>query len=240
MTTGQEPKKISNDSVDDLIATFTNPADMDAYIYKDGSHIFLQMSWTTDDVTLFYDITMDAWYRKEMQRKLPVHGVPYSGKVRHLSSCHAYFNNQHYVGSYKKPIVYNMSREHATNDGEPIKREFQAAHFFDPNYKMLQINSIQLDMQMGLGESGSGTGEFQNPNDDPLINPQVYLSLSRDNGAFGNEAPAPLGKIGDTRARAIWRKKGQARDIIPKFTIYAPVGPIAILGGSINYEVLSK
>lgn len=242
MTTGQTPNRISNDAIDDLISSFSEPSDMDAYIYKENGRIFYQMSWTTDDVTLFYDVSLQAWYRKEMLKSIPIFGVPNSGKVRHISSCHAYFNGQHLVGSYKNSKLYSMSRAYPSNDGEPMVREFITGHIFDKeNYRMQQINKIQLDMQQGLGESGIGTGVYDDPNDDPLINPQAWLSLSRDGGlSFGNEMPAPIGKIGQRQARTIWRKKGQARDIVGKFKIYSPLNNICILGASIDLRVLSK
>lgn len=242
MTQGQTPVRISNDAIDDLIASFVRPEDMDSYIYKENGRIFYQMSWTTDDVTLFYDVSLQAWYRKEMLKSTADPSIPYSGKVRHVSNCHAYFNGKHYVGNYKNSILYSMSRSYPTNNGDPMKREFITEHIFDSeNYNMQQINKIQLDMQQGLGESGIGTGVYSDPNDDPLINPQVWLSLSRDGGlSFGNEMPAPIGKIGERKMRTIWRKKGQARDIVGKFTIYSPLDNICILGASIDKQVLSK
>lgn len=242
MTTGGTPERISNDSIDDLIASFTAPFDMDAYIYKDKGRIFYEMSWTTDDVTLYYDLKMQAWYTKKMLQHIAVPGQPYSAKTRHLSSCHAYFNGEHIVGSYKDGKIYSMSQDYIDNAGEPFAMEFVTQNVFDPeNYNMQQINKIELDMESGLGVSGDGEGVFADPNDDPLINPQVYLALSRDGGlTYGNELPAPIGKIGKTRTRTIWRKKGQARDIVGKFKIYTPLKNVAILGASIDLKVLNK
>lgn len=242
MTQGQAPVRVSNDAIDNLIASFTRPEDMDAYIYKENGRIFYQMSWTTDDVTLFFDVNLRAWYRKEMLKSIPIPGVPNSGKVRHVSNCHVYFNGQHLVGSYKNSILYDMSRAYPDNAGEPMKREFVTEHIFDQeSYNMQQIDKIQLDMQQGLGESGEGTGIYDDSNDDPLINPQVWLALSRDGGlSYGNEMPAPIGKIGERRTRTLWRKKGQARDIVGRFRIYVPLNDICILGASIDLKVLSK
>lgn len=241
MTEGQEPVAISNDSIDTLIASFTAPEDMIAYIYKDGSHIFYVMSWNTDDKTLVYDVKTKLWSKWEMQQHQPVAGDINSTKTRHLSNCHAYFNGTHYIGSYKAPKLYKMSRQYTDNAGEPIRRVRVCQHFFDVDYKKMQINSLQVDMQMGLGESGDGTGIYDDQNDDPLINPQIYLSISRDGGiSFGNERPAPIGKIGERLGSAKFRKLGQARDFVAKFIIYAPLRNIALLGASINYGVLAQ
>lgn len=241
VTDGSTPRRVSTDSIDDLIATFVRPDDMDAYIYKENGHILYQMSWTTDDVTLFYDLQMDKWYRKEMLKHIPQLGVPYSGKVRHLTSCHAFFNGQHVVGSYKDSSIYFQSRAYPDNAGEPMKRQFVTGHLFDEDYKKILLNKVHLDMQQGIGQSGNGTGVYTDPDDDELINPQVYLSLSRDGGeSYGNEIPAPIGKIGETRVRTIWRKKGIARDFVGIFTIYAPLPNICILGAATDLRVLAS
>lgn len=240
MTTGQEAKRISTDSEDDLIASFTNPEDVSVYIYKMSGHIFLSMNWTTDDVSLLYDSTMDMWYRQNVQKKSRIPNVQYSGNTRNLVNSHVYFNGEHLVGSYKDATLYSMSRNFSMNDEEPIVRERACDHFFHPNYLLRQVNSVQLDIKAGVGQSGAGTEVYEDQNDDPLTNPQVYLSTARDNRPFGNDCPAPMGKIGTTWTRAIWRKKGQARDFVFKFKIYAPIAPIAILGGSINYDDLAR
>lgn len=260
MTTGQTPEKISNESVDNLIAGFRDPSDVIAYIYKDIGHIFLVMTWNTDDTTLVYDVTMKNWHQMQMHKTLETQAVPNSGKVRHLSNCHAYFNDRHYIGSYKNPILYDFSRKFATNDGVEIRRVRVCPHFFDENYRMLQVRSLQIDMQMGLGlDAGydpvefwvdnlgnnivTNTGDFLvwNSHNDLGINPQVYIRISRDGGnTYGNYHGASVGRIGNRRARALFRRLGLARDFVVEISFYDPVIPVAILGGSINYEVLSK
>lgn len=230
MTTGQVPEKISDESIDDIIASFEAPEDMSAYIYKENGHIFYVMNWTTDDMTLFYDITMQKWGRMEMQQFLPVIGQPYSAKTRHLGNCHAYFNGQHYLGNYKNPTIYSFSRAYPDNDGEPMRHIRTCRSFFDKSYKTIQANYVQLDLEMGLGDP---VGVNQDP--------KVYLSISRDGGhTYGNEIGATLGRIGERRARAFWRKKGLSREFVFRFAIYNNVSPIAILGASIDYEVLTK
>lgn len=260
MTTGQTPQKISNESIDNLISGFVAPADVIAYIYKDLGHVFLVMTWNTDDTTLMYDVNMGTWGQMQMHKTLQTQAVPNSGKVRHLSNCHAYFNNRHYIGSYQNPILYDFSRKYATNDGVEIRRVRTCPHFFDENYRMLQFRSLQIDMQMGLGLSGGdGSRDFWVDNvrdnmvtntgdlfvwdshNDLGLNPKVYIRISRDGGnTYGNYHGASVGRIGDRRARAMFRRLGIARDFVVEISFYDPVLPVAILGASVNYEVLSK
>lgn len=260
MTEGQEPIKISDEAIDNIIANFTNPADVIAYIYKDLGHVFLVMTWNTDDKTLVYDVNMKNWHQMQMHKTLVQEGVPNSGKVRHLSNCHAYFNNTHIIGSYKAPILYDFSRKYPTNAGEEIRRVRVCPHFFDENYRMMQIKWLQVDMQMGIGLSGESdlSNWITNAGDDVVtqdndnivwaqptqgvgIDPKIYLRISRDGGnTYGNYHGVSIGKIGNRRARAIFRRLGLCRDFVAEFSFYDPVLPVVILGGSINYEVLNK
>jgi hypothetical protein len=240
MTSGQEAKPVSTQAEDELIASFSHPEDVTVYLYKMNDHLFLSINWTTDDVSLLYDVTMDMWFRQTVQEKKSIPGVKYSGNTRNFPNCHAYFSGKHLVGDYRNSNLYEMNRNYPLNNGEPIMRRITGEHFFNEDYLLRQINRVQLDMQMGIGKSGLGTGVYTNQDDDPITNPQVYLSFSRDNKNFGNECPAPIGKIGQTNARAIWRKKGQARDWVPRFTIYAPIVPIVILGASVDYTDLLR
>ncbi len=170
------------------------------------------------------------WHRMAMQKHLFTPGEPNSAKTRHLASCHAYFNNTHYVGSYKDSTLYAMSRDYPDNAGEPITRERTGKDFFDPGYRQMQINKIQVDIAPGIGNA---SGIYSDP--------KIYLSISKDGGhSFGNRQPASIGKIGKRQTRAIWRKKGLARNLVPRVTIYASVAPIVISGAAIDYEVLPK
>lgn len=261
MTTGQQPEKISDEAIDNLIAGFTNPSDVNAYIYKDIGHIFYVMNFTTDDKTIVYDVTMKVWHQMKMRKTLFKEDVPYSGMTRHIGNCHAYFNNKHYIGSYKAPLLYEFSRSFSTNAGEQIRRVRICPHFFDENYRMLQISALQIDMQMGIGLSGDSEqtsdwitdgGDFVITTDgDNLVwggssqgvgrNPKLFLRISRDGGnTFGNYHAASIGKIGERRARAIFRRLGVCRDFVAELSFTDPVKPVVILGGSIRYEVLNK
>jgi hypothetical protein len=261
MTTGQDASRISDDSIDNLISTFTDPTDVFAYIYKDTGHIFYVMNFLTDDLTLVYDITMKAWHKMSMRQIFPGASVSNPTPQHHIGTCHAYFQGEHYIGAYNAATIYGFSRAYPDNAGDPITRLRTAKHFFDPAYRMLQIDLLQVDMEMGIGSSGAHDSNFFDWSDNlgNLIidnlgnnlvfsanydiddNPQVYLYISRDGGhTFGNAHLASIGRIGERKARAIFRRLGVARDFVAKFVVYSPVFPITILGAAIKYKVLSK
>jgi hypothetical protein len=236
MANGGAPEKISTEAIDGIIQSFTEPADVRCYIRKDDSHVFYVMSWTTDDFTLVYDATISKeigapfWFKEEMLKTKNSANTPMFNKTRHLADCHAFFNNTHYIGSYKAPILYRMSLDYIDNAGEPIKRERICRHFNDQAYRLLQIAEIRVDFQTGIGN-----------NDGIYQNPKAYLSISRDGGErYGNHVPARLGRIGQSKIRTRWLKKGTGRDLVFKITVYASVAPIIILGAAINSKVLKQ
>ena len=233
MTTGQVVEVISTPAIDNKIRNFTTPTDVQSYIYKDDGHLFYVSSWTVDDFTFVADITTTMWHRMEMMATKVDPLIPYSGKVRHLSSAHAYFNDIHYVGSYKSPILYSMSLDYGTNDGEPIRRERVVQYFTSKTYKRIQIDRIEIDFRSGIGTE-TGTPDEESP--------QAYISVSKNSGeSFVNEKSAPLGRVGEYSKRSVWTLFGaNNRDFVFKISLYLSSPKIFMLGGAIQYEELDS
>lgn len=230
LTTGYMPQRVSTKAVEATIGTFTNPADVQCYLYKEEGHIFYVMNWTTDDYTLVLDITENEWHRMEMQAKPPIASDPSYGKTRHVGSCHAFFNDAHYIGSYKNQILYEFSRQFASNAGEPIRRIRTGSPFADPLYRPMQINRFQVDIVTGIADQSG-----------PYADPSIFLSVSRDGGhVFGNQIPASMGRVGKRQIRCIWRKKGLCKKFVPRIEVNAVIAPIVIMGAAMDYEVLPK
>jgi hypothetical protein len=236
MTNGQMPQKISSEAIDDLIASLTDPSDVRVWIYKEEGHVFYKMNWTTDDISISYDLTASEilghpfWFREEMEPHKDDGQTPYISNTRHLADCHAYFAGEHIVGSYKNSNLYHYSRQYSNNDGEPIRRERTGSHFFNPVYNKRSIKQFRVDFETGIGA-----------NDGLYTHPKAYLSISRDGGrTFGNLHSATLGKVGERKARSVWRRLGLSRDFVPRITVYADIAPIVMLGASIEYEELAR
>ena len=55
-------------------------------------------------------------------------------------------------------------------------------------------------------------------------NPQAQIAISRDGGqTFGQKWPAPIGQVGNTRNRTMWRRLGFARDSVVDLQVIDPV-----------------
>lgn len=236
MTQGGPPNIISTQAVNNVINNFANPNDVQAYIYKEAGHQFYVMSWTQDNETLVFDQTIaevagiqNAWFRMATQPYRAKEDQPYSAKTRHWSSCHIFYNDRHYVGDYRKPVIYSMSLGYGDNAGEPIRRERVCRHQIQPTYQYQQVDALRVDFRQGIGTS-------TNPS---TIAPQAYLSFSPNDGiSFVDELPAPLGRIGELTRRTEWRMLGIHEDFLCKIAIYSDVSPIFMLGGAIDVKNL--
>ena len=84
------------------------------------------------------------------------------------------------------------------------------------------FSQLQIEFTPGVGlQVGQG------------FDPQVMLRYSNDGGfTWSNEYWVSIGKVGNTKNRAIWRKLGQARDRVWEINFTDPV-PCDIIGASI-------
>lgn len=88
-------------------------------------------------------------------------------------------------------------------------------------------SSFQLDIQQGQGLNGNVQGS----------DPECMLRFSDDGGrTWSNIKQASIGKIGQYKKRAIFRRLGHARDRVFEITISDPVF-IALVGAELYLDV---
>jgi len=91
---------------------------------------------------------------------------------------------------------------------------------------MQLFHSLQIDMQtgVGLGNFPGSIGE----------DPQAMLQWSDDGGhTWSNEYWVPIGKMGEYKTRARWRRLGRSRARIFRVTITDPV-KVVFIGASVE------
>ena len=94
-----------------------------------------------------------------------------------------------------------------------------------PDGSFLDINNLRVDMEVG---DGLTTGQGSNP--------QIGLSISRDNGkTWGPDMWRTFGKTGEYATRVEWRRLGSPRQCTPKLRVTDPV-PFCIVSAAINPE----
>ncbi len=217
-TKGLNVEVVSTPAVSSAIAQYPITSDASGYTYQEGTHEFYMLNFPTADRTWVYDGTLPpdlAWHQR-------LSYDPYAAAFhRHRSSCYMNFAGMRIVGDYQNGALYQMTRMVQNDAGWPMLARRRAPHIWDKETRgRVFPNSLQVDFSPGQGQS-SGLG----------ANPQAYLTLSRDGGeSLGSVysggpvgIPAPMGAIGQTRNRTMWRRLGWARDIVPQLDVIAPI-----------------
>jgi hypothetical protein len=217
-TKGFIAEVVSTPAVSDAIAQYPITSDAIGYTYQDDTHEFYVLTFPAADRTWVYDASMPpelAWHQR-------LSYDPYAAAFhRHRSNCYMNFAGMRIVGDYQNGSLYQLTRSAYTDAGWPILARRRSPHIWDKESRgRVFMSSLQVDFAPGQG-APSGLGQ----------NPQAYLTLSRDGGASLGSAyapgpignTAPMGAIGQTRNRTMWRKLSWTRDSVPQVDVIAPV-----------------
>jgi len=188
------PQRISTHPIENALAGYSDITDAIGYAYQEGGHTFYVLTFPTGDATWAYDVATKMWHQRAWMDSL---GLLH----RHRGNCHAFFNNDHLVGDWQNGKIYRMGLNLTDDAGTPIYRE-RAWEITPEEHHKVRLDLIELMALTGDGDGAGGT-------------PLVWLQISRDNGRrFGYERFQKLGKIGEYKARARWRRAGAGRDTV--------------------------
>lgn len=212
---GYQPQRISTHAVEQAIQTYGDISDAVAYTYQQNGHHFYVINFPSADTTWAFDTTTSMWHERVYTNQ--------GDFERHRANCHAFAFSTHIVGDYENGNLYALESATYTDNGNAITRQRVAPHQSQDMVRLF-FSSFQLDFESGTGLDGLGQG----------TDPQAVLQFSDDGGhSWSNEKWAALGKIGETKRRAIWRRLGSARDRVMKVTITDPV-KVVIIGAEIQ------
>ena len=210
MMVGYEPLRISTHAVEYAIEQYTKIDDAIAYSYQQAGHEFYVLTFPTADVTWCYDLATQLWHKRAWR---DAHNVLH----RHRSNCCAAFNDEILVGDYSNGNIYALSQTEYTDNGDPLPCIRRAPHL-TTDLKRQYFHDLQIQFQPGVGlQSGQGS------------DPQAMLMWSNDGGStWSNQHWAGMGKVGEYKRRAIWRRLGQARDRIFQVEVTDPVFRVVV------------
>lgn len=217
MARGYQPVRISTHAVEYAIRNYSSIADAVAYTYQDSGHSFYCLSFEDAETTWVYDSTTNLWHERAYTNA--------GSFERHRGINHAFAYGLHIVGDYENGKLYELSQTTYTDNGEEIRRRRACPHVSSA-LKYLTVNSIQVDMESGVGLDGASTVQGHDP--------QAMLRFSKDGGhTWSNEFLLPIGKIGKRKKRVIHRRLGISRDWVFELTISDP-NKIAIIGAQLD------
>lgn len=214
---GYQPQRVSDHALEYALSQYTTVSDAVAYTYQQEGHSFYVLVLPTANVTWTYDISSGMWHQRAWRN-------PADGSMnRHRANTHMAFAGENIVGDWEAGKLYRLDLDVFTDNGDPVARVRTCPHLSDPDYRYQIFDSLQLDMQVGVGlPSGQGS------------DPKAMLQWSTDGGyTWSNELWASMGKLGDRRARVKWRRLGRSRDRVFKVVITDPVR-VVIVGASVT------
>jgi hypothetical protein len=265
MVSGTQAVPVSNRALDFQLARYATAghvADCRSFLIKENGLIFYRMNFTLADHTYVYNVTLSS---PDQEQTKYWHEEETLNGNRHPAQTHAYFNGINYVGNYALPLLYRVSSDEYTNDGELIRRMRITRAFSPPGDQRIRIDRLQIDLLQGNIANlqkvfieldlYTEDGFSLETEDGQLIsleqelnthNPQdlwVFLSISKDGGqTYGHSIRAPMGNIGQRTFRTLWRKLGttdRGQAFVAKFEFFDAV-PFIIMGASWAIETLPE
>jgi hypothetical protein len=216
---GYRPQRISTHPIEQAIQSYGDVSNARAWTYQQDGHYFYVLNFPTPSKTWVFDSTTGIWH----ERAYLSNGQLY----RDRADCHMFAFGKHVVGDYENGNLYELTRDEKTDNGSPIMRRRRAPHLTSDLNRVF-YSLFELDAQMGVGLDGVGQG----------TDPQVMLRYSDDGGhtwSRSSEKWTSLGKIGQTKNRARWRRLGSSRDRIFEVTITDPVD-VVLIGAKLEFE----
>lgn len=191
---GGNPQPLSTDGIDFMLSNLENPGDSTAFLYEQDGHIFYQITFKTDNLTLAYDFK-EGIFISPTDERLNAHPAK---KV-------VYFSGSHYFLSYNDGGIYEMSSSFPTYNGNAIPRIRRCAPKRLPDNEYYRTNKVEVVAQAGYSQ-------------EPIY---IDLSLSKDGStSYGNNIRRNLGPLGKRRQICRWWDMGYARDWSFQFSFW--------------------
>lgn len=184
---------VSSQMFDREVATYLRIDDATAFSYKEGGHVFYQITFPTAGKTWVFDATTKLLYKRQSYLD---NGL---GFGRHRANCYCRAGNKHFIGDYSNGKIYEMSPAYFTDNGNDIQRILYSKDVGGGQDRIF-FPSVQVVVKAGIG-LGSWTDR----------SPQIMLQFSKDGGeTWSNEMWRSAGKIGEYGCRAIWQQQGSS------------------------------
>lgn len=204
--------KISTHPIESILQRLSTDEIADSFAWSYAQNGAYFVGFSIGETALVYDLTSKRWHERKSQIDDGVNPA-YSTQWRVSSMCKAYgvligFDNHDGRYGVIDPDEY---QEYGRNI---IRRV--ATQPFQNNMDSFSVPSIELTIESGVGNS-------------LVSDPLIRMDFSNDGKTFGPDRSRPMGKIGDYKRRAIWRRNGRMpRFCVVRFTMSEPVKPVII------------
>jgi hypothetical protein len=208
---GYTPKRISNHGIEALLTKLDSVSDLRAFEYSQEGHQFYVLT-KPDEFTVVYDVATGYWHhRKSLNRS--------DWRVH----THAFVYGKNIVGDAVSGKLYELDLETYDEDGAALISTAITPTIWGETNRTI-MSRFQVDMEAGVGLT-DGQGD----------DPQMMLRWSNDGGrTWSNELWASMGKKGEYKQSAEWRRLGMFERRIMEVSISDPVKRV-LLGGYADF-----
>ena len=270
MVQGAEAQPVSIQPLDFDLAQFAaepttlGVEDAVGLLLKENGLITYRLNFTRANHTYVFGVSTS-----ESAQALLWHEEEILNGDRHPAQSHVFFNGKNFVGSYDANTWFILDPNVFTNNGQAIRRARIGQTLAPEGYNRTRVDRFHLDVMQGvdlvnwqvgnfnlLTEDGAGFGSLEILTEDgnniiteqdfrfPDIQiPKVWLSISKDGGhIFGYKTEAPMGQVGETTFRTVWRKLGtipRGQGYTPKIEFYSK-SPFVVLGAAWDFEIMPE
>lgn len=214
---GYTPQIISTRAVEYAIAKYANIDDAIGFSYSQEGHLFYVLIFPTGDATWVYDSSTTEWHERAWRNT--------DGTYRRIrANCQVEFAGKTLVGDWENGNIYQWDLNTYSDNGVALVRIRQCPHL-NATYFYQFFSRLQVDFETGVGlNTGQGS------------DPQTMLQWSDDGGhTWSNEMLCTIGKIGEYKARAAWRRLGKSRDRVFRVSVSDPV-KVIMIGAAVDVE----
>lgn len=221
LTTGDRPKVISTPSIEQRIRALKNPKDCSCFIWTENGQTFFQISWTTDQLTLAYNVNSQSWFDIQFR------------EGRHFAESFIEFGGKQLCTSYLDNGLYELSENYADNSGEPMLRERITENIRITGYKQFTVRMFWMYCQQGVGLPGA-----LNPNAANFVygsDAEIEVFASYDGGiSFEEPQTISLGQTAEWQHVTRAENMGTGRDYCMKIRCSQPLNKVGIFGSMLE------
>jgi hypothetical protein len=164
---GYQPQRVSDYGVEYAIGQMSRIDDAIGFSYQQEGHHFYMLTFPTARQTWVFDANTAMWHERAYW------DAATATFDRHRSNCAAAFANRVIVGDWANGKLYSFDMDYYTDDGDTIRRVRSCPHL-NADMKYQFFNSLQIDMEAGVGLSG-----------DPELDPPTPILLDTFTAADG-------------------------------------------------------
>lgn len=244
-STGSNVEQITTDGIAYFISNLAKPNDCDAFIFNLDNHIFYQINWYFDNVSLMYDFSTGKFFH-----------VSDENQNHHIARAIANLNNRYYFLSKDSNSLYSMSSSYTQYDGKEIPRIRICNNYRRKNQRPFKVKEFGFTVEQGTTDYGiqnlgryevkTNNGQLVNTSDGDQVvtnlnqivqyTPRIDTSISKDGGiSFGNYVPKNLNHIGNHQNIVRYYNAGRCNSFTVQTRFYN-LDRVAISGGSMVVE----